>query len=96
MSDPGTTYRTREEIQHMRSTSDPITGMKTLLIDNGVATEADLKAIDKEARKIVDQAAKEAEASPEPDIKEFFTEIYAKGTEPPSVRGREPGESHYY
>jgi pyruvate dehydrogenase E1 component alpha subunit len=28
MSDPGTTYRTREEIQHMRSTNDPITGLK--------------------------------------------------------------------
>ncbi|KAI7850709.1 dehydrogenase E1 component-domain-containing protein [Circinella umbellata] len=96
MSDPGTTYRTREEIQHMRSTSDPITGMKTLLIDHGVATEADLKAIDKEARKVVDQAAKEAEASPEPDIKEFFTEIYAKGSETPSIRGREPSETHYY
>ncbi|KAG1448024.1 hypothetical protein G6F56_009068 [Rhizopus delemar] len=49
MSDPGTTYRTREEIQHMRSTSDPINGMKQILINQGLATEADLKAIDKEA-----------------------------------------------
>ncbi|CAO3656236.1 unnamed protein product [Mucor fragilis] len=68
MSDPGTTYRTREEIQHMRSTSDPITGMKHILIENGVATEADLKAIDKEARKIVDEALKKAEAAPEPPL----------------------------
>lgn len=96
MSDPGTTYRTREEIQHMRSTSDPITGLKATLIEHGVATEAELKAIDKEARKIVDQAAKEAEASPEPDMKEFYTEIYVEGTEPKSIRGREPGESKFF
>lgn len=80
----------------MRSTSDPITGMKHILIENGVATEADLKAIDKEARKVVDEALKEAEASPEPDMKEFFTEIYAEGTEPPTVRGRYPGETKYF
>lgn len=49
-------------------------GLKARLLDLGVATEEQLKAIDKEARKIVDQAVKEAEASPEPDMKEFFTE----------------------
>lgn len=96
MSDPGTTYRTREEIQHMRSTSDPITGMKHLLIEKNVATEAELKAIDKECRRLVDEAVKEAEASPEPDIKEFFTEIYIAGTEPNMIRGRIPSESHYF
>ncbi|KAI9284768.1 dehydrogenase E1 component-domain-containing protein [Umbelopsis sp. AD052] len=96
MSDPGTTYRTREEIQHMRSTSDPITGLKQHLLDNSVASEAELKAIDKEARKIVDEAVKEAQASPEPDLKEFWTDIYQPGTEPQMVRGREPGESHWY
>ncbi|CAO3618451.1 unnamed protein product [Cunninghamella echinulata] len=96
MSDPGTTYRTREEIQHMRSTSDPITGLKHIIMDHGFATEADLKTIDKEARKEVDQALKEAEASPEPPIKEFSTEIYQPGTEPTFVRGREPNEIYYY
>ena len=44
MSDPGTTYRTREEIQHMRSTNDPITGLKQRILDAGFATEAELKA----------------------------------------------------
>ncbi|ORZ19579.1 Dehydrogenase, E1 component [Absidia repens] len=96
MSDPGTTYRTREEIQHMRSTSDPITGLKQLLIEHNVASEADLKAIDKEARREVDQALKEAEASPEPPLKEFHSDIYQPGTEPSVVRGREPKELYYY
>lgn len=96
MSDPGTTYRTREEIQHMRSTNDPITGLKQRILDAGFATEAELKAIDKEARAAVDKAAEEAKSSPEPDMEEFWTEIYTPGTEPPTVRGVEPDDIHRY
>ncbi len=92
MSDPGTTYRTREEIQHMRSTNDPITGLKQRILDASFATEAELKAIDKEARAEVDQALEEAKASPEPDMEEFWTDIYVKGTEPPYLRGVDPEE----
>ncbi|NXD32448.1 ODPA dehydrogenase, partial [Spelaeornis formosus] len=66
MSDPGTTYRTREEIQHMRSSNDPITGLKNLLLEWGVVEEAELKKIDKEARAVVEKAVEEAKASPEP------------------------------
>ncbi|KAI9484517.1 dehydrogenase E1 component-domain-containing protein [Zychaea mexicana] len=96
MSDPGTTYRTREEIQHMRSTSDPITAMKHVLLKHNVATEDELKAIDKEARKLVDAATKEAESSPDPDQKEFWTDVYLPGSEPDVIRGRVPSESHRY
>ncbi|KAI9249695.1 dehydrogenase E1 component-domain-containing protein [Phascolomyces articulosus] len=96
MSDPGTTYRTREEIQQVRSSADPLMGMKELLIQHDVATEAELKAIDKEARKMVDQAEKEAEASSDPDMSEFWTDIYVEGSEPNVIRGRIPSESHHY
>lgn len=43
MSDPGTTYRTREEIQRMRSTQDPIRGLQRYIEDWGLASEEDLK-----------------------------------------------------
>jgi pyruvate dehydrogenase E1 component alpha subunit len=43
MSDPGTTYRTREEIQYMRSKNDPIQGLKQVILDNNFASETDLK-----------------------------------------------------
>ena len=43
MSDPGTTYRTREEIQRMRSTQDPIKGLQRYLEEWGVASEEQLK-----------------------------------------------------
>ncbi|CAO0798141.1 unnamed protein product [Mucor circinelloides] len=96
MSDPGTTYRTREEIQNVRSTSDPISHLKKVIVDLGVATEADLKEIDKQAKKAVDDAQKEAEQSPEPNLDEFWTDIYLPGTEPKSIRGREPTVVHHY
>ncbi|KAG0294548.1 alpha subunit of pyruvate dehydrogenase [Linnemannia gamsii] len=96
MSDPGTTYRTREEIQHMRSNNDPITGLKQRLLEFNIITEDEMKAIDKAARVEVDQAVEEAKASGEPDISEFWTQIYQKGTGVPYVRGREPEEFHRY
>ncbi|QRV74922.1 pyruvate dehydrogenase E1 component alpha subunit [Ceratobasidium sp. AG-Ba] len=87
MSDPGTTYRTREEIQRMRSTRDPIKGLQKYLEDWGVISEEELKNIDKEAKASVDQAVEEAKASPDPEIKDLWTDIYYKGTEPPYMRG---------
>nr|KAJ3419925.1 alpha subunit of pyruvate dehydrogenase [Polyrhizophydium stewartii] len=96
MSDPGTTYRTREEVQHMRSTSDCINGLMDRIIQSGLATEEELKAIDKKARATIDKAVAEAKASPEPDMSELFTEVYAKGTEPTYLRGRIPSENHYF
>ncbi|KAJ1815547.1 alpha subunit of pyruvate dehydrogenase [Coemansia sp. S610] len=96
MSDPGTTYRTREEIQHMRSTSDPITGYKHRLLETGVATEEDLKAIDKQAKKEIDEALAQAKAIPEPDGAELWDHIYVKGSEVPYLRGRVPEDVHYY
>ncbi|KAJ3352440.1 Pyruvate dehydrogenase E1 component subunit alpha, somatic form, mitochondrial [Entophlyctis luteolus] len=95
MSDPGTTYRTREEIQNMRSTRDCINGLKTRLLEAGVATEDDLKAIEKEARVEIDAAVAEAKASPEPPVDVLNVDIYAPGTYAPElVRGCEPFYAH--
>ncbi|KAJ1913968.1 alpha subunit of pyruvate dehydrogenase [Mycoemilia scoparia] len=96
MSDPGTTYRTREEVQHMRSTRDPISSFKMRLIESGVATEEQIKSIDKDAKKMVDQALAQAKQDPEPPISDLFNHVYAPGTEVPSLRGRVPEETHYF
>ncbi|KAG0150533.1 hypothetical protein CROQUDRAFT_652122 [Cronartium quercuum f. sp. fusiforme G11] len=97
MSDPGTTYRTREEIQHMRSTNDPIAGLRNRLLESGVVEESELKQIDKAAKAEVDVAVEEAKKSPEPDPKkDMWTDVYFKGTAPRSLRGREKEEVHYY
>lgn len=98
MSDPGTTYRTREEIQRMRSTNDPIAGLKQKILDWGVCNDEELKGIDKEARKHVNDevAAAEAMAVPEPKPEILFEDVYVKGSEPQFLRGRTPDENFYF
>lgn len=43
MSDPGTTYRTRDEIQQVRSERDAIAGLKKYILEWNVTDEASLK-----------------------------------------------------
>jgi len=98
MSDPGTTYRTREEIQRMRSTNDPIAGLKQKLLEWNVTSEDELKSIDKEARSHVDEEVAAAESMDVPPAtpEVLFEDIYVRGSEPQFLRGRIPEENHYY
>ncbi|GAA4007619.1 pyruvate dehydrogenase (acetyl-transferring) E1 component subunit alpha [Sphingomonas humi] len=73
MSDPAK-YRTREEVQSYRENQDPIQRAEKELVALGVAEE-DLKAIDKEIKDIVVEAAKYAEEAPEPEAAELFTDV---------------------
>ncbi|MDG4854122.1 MULTISPECIES: pyruvate dehydrogenase (acetyl-transferring) E1 component subunit alpha [unclassified Mesorhizobium] len=74
MSDPAK-YRSKEEVQKMRSEHDPIEQVKARLIDKRWASEDDLKAIDKEVRDIVADAAEFAQHDAEPDPSELWTDI---------------------
>ena len=76
MSDPAK-YRTREEVQKMRDERDPIEAVRSLLLEGNHASEEDLKAIDKEIKQIVNESADFAKESPEPDLDELWTDIYA-------------------
>ncbi|MFD2238985.1 pyruvate dehydrogenase (acetyl-transferring) E1 component subunit alpha [Aureimonas populi] len=76
MSDPAK-YRTRDEVQKMRSESDPIEQVKQRLLEAHGLSEDDLKAIDKEVRDIVADSAEFAQNDPEPDASELWTDIYA-------------------
>ena len=73
MSDPAK-YRSREEVQGVREKSDPIEAAKGELEKLGVAEDA-LKAIDKEIKAIVVEAADFAEQAPEPDASELYTDV---------------------
>ena len=76
MSDPAK-YRTREEVQKMREERDPIDHVRDLLVEGKLAIEDDLKAIDKEIKAIINEAAQFAQDSPEPDEAELWTDVYA-------------------
>lgn len=79
MSDPGSTYRTRDEITGVRQERDPIERIRKLLLSHELATEKELKDIEKEIRKEVDEAIAKAKESPMPDPSELFTNVYVKG-----------------
>jgi pyruvate dehydrogenase E1 component alpha subunit len=74
MSDPAK-YRSKEEVQKMRAEHDPIEQVKARLLDKKWADEDELKAIDKSVRDIVADAAEFAQADPEPDASELWTDV---------------------
>jgi pyruvate dehydrogenase E1 component alpha subunit len=76
MSDPAK-YRTREEVEKIKTEKDAIEHVRDLLVNAGLASEDDLKAIDKKIKDIVNASAEFAKDSPEPDVSELFTDIYA-------------------
>lgn len=73
MSDPAK-YRSRDEVQSVRDKSDPIEQTKKLLADQGVG-EDELKKIEQDIRKVVNEAADFAESTPEPEAGELYTDV---------------------
>jgi pyruvate dehydrogenase E1 component alpha subunit len=74
MSDPAK-YRSKEEVNRMRSEHDPIDHLRARLIDDHEADDAELKLIEKRARDIVAEAAQFAQDCPEPDPAELWTDV---------------------
>lgn len=76
MSDPAK-YRTKEELEEYKN-QDPIEKVKASILDGKLATEEELKAIDKQIKERVLAAVKFAEESPYPTTDEVYTDIYAQ------------------
>jgi len=75
MSDPAK-YRTRDEVKDMRQHHDPIELVHKRLLDAG-RSEDELKALDREIRAIVNEAADFAQDDPEPDPSALWTDVRA-------------------
>ena len=74
MSDPQK-YRTKEEVEQYKQ-RDPVESIKARILELGIATEADLEAIDKKIKATVDESVKFAEESPYPPAEEAFNDVY--------------------
>jgi pyruvate dehydrogenase E1 component alpha subunit len=74
MSDPAK-YRTREEVEKIRTERDPIEQVRARLLATGRASEDDLKQTDADVRKIINEAADFATHEPEPDPAELWTDV---------------------
>ena len=74
MSDPAK-YRTREEVDNVRETSDPIDHLRKTLLDSGYYKEDEIKKVDNEIKDIVNESAKFSKESPEPDASELYTDV---------------------
>jgi len=93
MSDPGTSYRTREEVQDVRQTRDPILGFKEKIVAAGLADADELKKMEMEVRKSVDADVKKAKTDPEIGVEELYYDVYENNLQG-NLRGLLPWEKH--
>jgi pyruvate dehydrogenase E1 component alpha subunit len=76
MSDPAK-YRSKEEVDKVRTENDPIEQVRSRMLKKGFASEDSLKKIDASVRAIVNEAAEFAINDAEPDPAELWTDVYA-------------------
>lgn len=69
------TYRSKEEVDSYRS-RDAIQSLRRSLEDRGIATGAELDAIDQQVRERIDDAWSFAEAAPLPAPEDTLTDVY--------------------
>jgi pyruvate dehydrogenase E1 component alpha subunit len=69
-------YRDRAEVQEWRK-KDPIPRFRRYLLENGVATESEVAAIEAEVKQEIADAVKFAQESPQPDPATAMDYIYA-------------------
>uniref|UniRef100_A0A646QD52 Pyruvate dehydrogenase E1 component subunit alpha n=1 Tax=Hemiscolopendra marginata TaxID=943146 RepID=A0A646QD52_9MYRI len=89
MSDPGTSYRTRDEIQEVRQTRDPITSFRDKIIEAGLTNNEELKKIEQTIREQVEAAVKVAKTESDPPMDDIYADVYVESVEP-RIRGVAP------
>lgn len=75
MRDAG--YRTSEEVTSWKA-RDPLRCLRAALVERGIATDAELDALEAEAKAVAEEAAAFAEASPMPDPETVTHHVYSE------------------
>lgn len=76
MSDPGNTYRTREDIAFQRKNTDCVKFVENLLISNKIYTEKELEEVQAGIQAGIDRDRERAFACEGIDVKEHLTDVY--------------------
>merc|ERR1719297_385994 len=86
-------YRTREEVQEMRQKRDPITSFRERLVEAELATLSELKGIEVDVKKKVDEDVKKAKSDVEIGVEELFFDMYENNLQG-KIRGIAPWDKH--
>lgn len=76
MSDPGITYRTKDEVQEVRKTRDNIEKVKNIILDNKLLSEKEIKDIEKSIKNDINDIVEQCKKDPYPKEEELFSEVY--------------------
>merc|ERR1712198_527780 len=93
MSDPGTSYRSRDEVQEVRQSRDPITGFRDRIVGAGLVSQPEVKKIEMTVKKSVDADVKKATEDGELGIEHLFYDMHHTNLHP-GIRGVSPWDLH--
>ncbi|XP_011299437.1 pyruvate dehydrogenase E1 component subunit alpha, testis-specific form, mitochondrial-like [Fopius arisanus] len=92
MSDPGTAYRSRDEIKGVQENQDPIELLIKFSVSNNLMTESEIAELQKTTNKQVDDELEQAKSDPWPEPEDIASSLYVKPLE--KTRGKIPWELH--
>jgi len=93
MSDPGTSYRTRDEVQDVRKSRDPITGFRDRIVGAGLVSQEEVKMIEQQVKKEIDSDSKRARDDTEIKEEELFWDMYQQNLQG-RIRGVTPWDQN--
>jgi len=76
MSDPGISYRSKDEVTEFRKSRDCIAKIRKILLDHNLKTEKEIEDMEEEVKNKLDEEIKQAQNDPFPNDSELFTEVY--------------------
>ena len=85
------TYRTKQELEEYLK-RDPINLLRQRMMDEGMITEDEVKALDEEIKKVVQDAFDFADQSPEPPLESLYEDVLVETTSDPDSGDTNSGQ----